>query len=171
MAILDDVKAALRVTTTDAGIVGEITDLINAAKSDLGLSGVLIVDDTEPLIKRAIITYAKANFGYDNPDAERLQRSYDMLKSHLTLSADYAFYAITFEVEDAVTSTAIRQATVEFDGQAKTTDATGKAVFYVHAGSNYKYTVTAEGYGADDDDSNLVDVAASQTVSISLTAI
>ncbi len=171
MAILDDVKAALRITTTDTGIIGEITDLINAAKADLGLSGVLVVDDTETLIKRAIITYAKANFGYDNPDAERLQRSYDLLKSHLTLSTDYAFYAVTFEVEDAATSTAIRQAEVEFAGQTKTTDATGKAVFYVRAGSNYEYTIKAYGYGADDDDDNLVDVAASQTVAISLTAL
>ncbi len=171
MAILDDVKAALRVTTTDAGIVGEITDLIDAAKDDLALSGVLVVDDTNSLIKRAIITYVKANFGYDNPDADRLAKAYDMLKMHLSLSTDYAFYAVTFEVADAATGAAIREAEINFDGKIKTTDATGKAVFYVRVGSNYEYTVTADGYGADDDDDNLIDVAASQTVAISLTAV
>src|SRR5690606_35449581 len=90
MALLDDIKVAMRITTDVFD--GELHDLIAAAQSDLKLSGVdptKAEDDTDPLIKRAITTYVKANFGYDNPEAERFQQSYDMLKAHLTLSAEY----------------------------------------------------------------------------------
>lgn len=88
--ILDDVKDALRVSGTDLDV--EITDLIDAAKADLQLSGVhsIKIDDADPLIKRAITAYCKANFGYeDTALAERFQKSYDSLKAHLTLSAEY----------------------------------------------------------------------------------
>jgi uncharacterized phage protein (predicted DNA packaging) len=89
--MLDDVKTALRIS--NAAFDSEITDLISAARSDLILSGILANkanDDTDPLIKRAIIVYVKANFGWNNPDAERLQQSYNMLKIHLALSQEYA---------------------------------------------------------------------------------
>jgi uncharacterized phage protein (predicted DNA packaging) len=91
MALLDVVKTALRITATDTGITGELQDLIDAAKADLALSGIATskIVDTDPLIKRAIITFCKANFGYDNPEAERFQRSYEMIKAHLALSTDY----------------------------------------------------------------------------------
>lgn len=92
MPILDDVKVALRISNT--AYDSEISDLINAAKSDLALSGVLKVDDTDPLIKRALIVYCKANFGWNNPDAERFQLSYDLLKGHLSLSQEYTKEAV-----------------------------------------------------------------------------
>ena len=41
------------------------------------------------LIKRAIILYCKANFGLDNKDSEKYNKSYDLLKQHLALSGDY----------------------------------------------------------------------------------
>lgn len=91
MALLDDVKLALRISSS--AFDSEVQDLIDAAKSDLQLSGVAAekadADEPDALIKRAITTYVKANFGFDNPDAERLQRAYDMLKAHLTLSTEY----------------------------------------------------------------------------------
>lgn len=89
MALLDDVKLALRITSS--AFDSEVSDLIEAVKADLKLSGVdpVKVIDTDPLIKRAVITYAKANFGFDNPDAERLQQAYNMIKAHLTLSVEY----------------------------------------------------------------------------------
>lgn len=95
MPILDDVKTALRISNT--AFDGEITDLISAARSDLKLSGVLeskVNDDTDALIKRAIVVYCKANFGWNNPDAEKLQQSYDMLKMHLSLSQEYTVEAV-----------------------------------------------------------------------------
>ncbi|WP_213997282.1 phage head-tail connector protein [Tepidanaerobacter syntrophicus] len=89
MALFDDVKTALRVTNTNSGLNSEVVDLINAAKRDLVIAGIKVTDDTDPLIKRAIITYCKAYFGYDNPDADRLIKAYDMLKMHLMLSTEY----------------------------------------------------------------------------------
>ena len=89
MAILADVKVALRISNTAYDT--EITDLINAAKADLELSGINPdkILDTDTLIKRVINTYVKANFGWNNPDADRLQKSYDLLKMHLSLSTEY----------------------------------------------------------------------------------
>ena len=111
MALLDDVKTTLRISNN--AYDAEIEDLIEAVKIDLKLSGVNVdktvtetvtpepteetpdpdpvdVEVMDPLIKRAIIIYVKANFGWNNPDAERLQQSYNMLKSHLALSQEYA---------------------------------------------------------------------------------
>jgi len=87
--LLDDVKTALRVSGTALDF--EVQDLIDAAKADLQLSGVHAdkIVDTDPLIKRAVIVYAKAHFGWDNPEADRFAKSYDMLKQHLTLSTEY----------------------------------------------------------------------------------
>jgi len=89
MALLDDVKLALRISSS--AFDSEVQDLIDAAKADLKLSGVdeTKLIDTDPLIKRAVVTYVKAHFGFDNPDVDRLQQSYDMLKAHLTLSVEY----------------------------------------------------------------------------------
>ena len=89
MAILDDVKVALRIAATNTAFDGEVDDLIDAAKNDLKLAGITEVNDTDALIKRAINTYCKAHYGYDNPDAERFLQSYLMLKMHLTLSTEY----------------------------------------------------------------------------------
>ena len=85
--MLDSIKLSLRIRNT--AFDSEILDLIDAANKDLNIAGVLLKDDYDPLIKRAITLYVKANFGWDNPDAERLQQSYLMLKQHLSLSGDY----------------------------------------------------------------------------------
>lgn len=88
--MLEDIKDALRINGDDLN--NEILDLIDAAKADLVLSGVKTskVVETDPLVKRAIIIYCKANFGYDEPKiAERFEQSYISLKHHLTLSAEY----------------------------------------------------------------------------------
>jgi uncharacterized phage protein (predicted DNA packaging) len=90
MSMLANVKVALRIT--HSALDTEINDLIAAARQDLILSGVLPAKanaDTDPLIKRAIVTYVKAHFGYDNPDAERLMMAYNQIKMHLTLAGDY----------------------------------------------------------------------------------
>ena len=92
MALIDDVKKALRITSL--AFDTEVTDLINAAKADLTLSGVDTLVETDPLIKRAIITYCKAYFGYDNPDSDRLALAYDSLRKHLVISTDYHTYPV-----------------------------------------------------------------------------
>lgn len=85
--MLEKVKNSLRVSGNTFDI--EIADLIEAAKLDLKISGVVKISDTDALIQRAIIVYCKANFGYDNTEADRFQNSYDMLKQHLSLAGDY----------------------------------------------------------------------------------
>lgn len=85
--MLENIKLSLRIKNT--AFDDEINDLIQAAMLDLDLSGILVIDELDPLIKRVITLYVKANFGWDNPDADRLQQSYLMLKQHLSLSGDY----------------------------------------------------------------------------------
>ncbi len=92
MIMLEDVKLALRVS--NSAFDPEVQDLIDGARLDLIQSGVspLIVNssvDVDPLIKRAIVLYAKANYGLDGPNAERFGESYDLLKQHLSLAGDY----------------------------------------------------------------------------------
>ena len=91
MAILDDIKTALRISRVNTAYDDEVQDLIDEAKADLALAGVASakIDETDPLIKRAIRTYCKAHFGWNNPDADRLQIAYEMIRNHLSLSVDY----------------------------------------------------------------------------------
>lgn len=70
----------------------EITDLIGAARADLLLGGIIaakVNDENDALIKRAISVYVKAEFGLDNPDADKYRESYKTLKRHLMLSSEY----------------------------------------------------------------------------------
>lgn len=88
--MIDVVKKAVRISHN--ALDDELADLIEASRYDLNLSGVSHLkanDDTDPLIKRAIITYVKANFISDAKEAERFLASYNMLKNHLTLAGDY----------------------------------------------------------------------------------
>ena len=85
--MLNKIKQSLRITHN--ALDNEIQDLINAARADLRISGVVKLDETDSLIIRAITVYSKANFGLDNADSEKYQQSYDSLKTHLALSGEY----------------------------------------------------------------------------------
>lgn len=85
--MLESIKLALRIKSS--AFDTEINDLIESAKLDLKISGIVNVDETDPLIIQAIKTYCKANFALDNKDSERYQASYDSLKQHLSLCGDY----------------------------------------------------------------------------------
>lgn len=174
MAILDDAKVVLRISATNTSYNTEINDLISAAIADLKLSGLTAQSavDTNTLVKRAILTYVKANYGFDNPDSEKLMQAYDMLKSHLSMSYEYGYYTVTVTVTDAETDEAIREATVTFNGESQTTNENGVAYFYVRKGYNYIYTVQHEDYEdyeeAEGED-NLLDVTANTELDIALT--
>jgi len=85
--MLQKIKDALRVS--GEALDEEIQDLIDAAKADLQLSGI-VKDENDPLITRAITIYCKAHFGYEEPaQAELFMRSYNALKAHLALSKEY----------------------------------------------------------------------------------
>jgi hypothetical protein len=178
--IVENMRMLLRISSSTYD--QEIEDLINAAKEDLKLCGVLNenVLTSDALVLRAVSIYVKANFGYDNPDSERLMKSYEMLRNHLTLSKDYAFIAITFTITDDSDDSAIRQAYVTVTNvetnfeQTKTTNASGQSIFYLREGDNYIYNITAEDYLEDvdeDDARNLFDVTASAEIEIALTGV
>ena len=82
MALLDDVKVALRVTAT--AYDSEITSLISAAQQDLSVAGVALPETLDEISKRAIITYCRANFG-SPADYDRIKASYDEQKAQLSM--------------------------------------------------------------------------------------
>ena len=82
----------LSIRTKSTAFDGEIVDLIRAAREDLALGGVLperARDEADPLIKRAIMNYIKAEFGLDNEDADKYRAAYERLKVSLAMSSDY----------------------------------------------------------------------------------
>lgn len=92
MALLDKVKAACRVSSN--AYDEELTDLIESGLDDMGItdikSEVLTSTDTDPLIRKAVITYCRMNFGYQDELAyNRLKASYDEQKSQLLMSGRY----------------------------------------------------------------------------------
>ena len=84
--MLEKVKTALRIKTN--AYDDELTDLIASAQLDLGVAGVIVPDDVDALVTRAIITYCKMNFGLPE-DADRLKRSYDEQKAQLVTCTGY----------------------------------------------------------------------------------
>ncbi|SPF49335.1 putative phage protein (For DNA packaging) [Candidatus Desulfosporosinus infrequens] len=92
MALIDDVRAYLRIDASDTSFDVEIQDLINAVQTeltDVGVNSTLVGAATDPLIKKAITTYCKANFGYDTDNAEAFASSYEKLKIYLMNSGTY----------------------------------------------------------------------------------
>lgn len=97
MSLMEEVKTANRITTDDAGIQLELQGLIEAAKVDLLITGVSELkanDESDPMVRRAIILYTKTHFGYDNPDADRLQATYQKLIDKLAMDIDYSPEAV-----------------------------------------------------------------------------
>lgn len=91
MATLDKVKTALRVVTT--AFDTEITDLISAAESDLGIAGITTTASTaSTLVLRAVITYCRANFGSPE-DYDRLKASYDEQKAQLQMATGFTAWS------------------------------------------------------------------------------
>ena len=83
---LDKVKMALRISTN--AFDDELTDLIKAAESDLGIAGVQVPSTFDELCTRAIITYCKMSFGLPE-DYDRLKASYDEQKAQLVTATGY----------------------------------------------------------------------------------
>ena len=126
MAVGDEYLASVRHSVRLSSTVhdGELTDLINAARADLVLGGVLEAkanDETDPLIKKAVTTYVKAEFGLDNEDADRLRASYKEQRNGLSLTVDNGS---EFADADGIERSARRK------------DAKRTTVYYCHAYSS-----------------------------------
>ena len=93
--VAEEVKLALRVTGDDFD--PEVAMLVESAAEDMKRVGISeqYVEDAGPLVRLAMCTYAKARFGFDNPEADRFDASYrqlviDML--HSSANADLGDY-------------------------------------------------------------------------------
>ena len=89
---MDDVRSYLRIDASDTSFDGEIQDLISAVQTeltDLGINPTLVSAATDPMIKKAITTYCKANFGYDTDNSEAFASSYETIKIYLMNSGTY----------------------------------------------------------------------------------
>ena len=89
--MLAKVKLALRIKT-DA-FDSELSDLIDAAKLDLGVAGVEIQNGLDAILSQACITYVKMHFGQPD-DYERLKRSYDEQKAQLATCTGYTNWLV-----------------------------------------------------------------------------
>lgn len=89
--MLSKVKLALRITT-DA-FDSQIEFLVESAKLDLGVAGVIVPSELDAIVTQAIITYVKMNFGEpDNYD--RLKQSYDEQKAQLVTCTGYTDWLV-----------------------------------------------------------------------------
>ena len=89
--MLDKVKTALRIKTN--AFDTELTDLINAAKTDLGIAGVTVPAEDDAIVTRAIITFCKMSFGLPE-DYDRLKKSYDEQKAQLSNATNYTDWSV-----------------------------------------------------------------------------
>ena len=103
--MLNEAKTALRVTVTNFDT--EIMSLLQAGAMDLRIAGVnvpgriawtvssgAVVDNSDlkdPLVKRAIFTYAAMMFG-NPPNYDKLKESYDLQKCQLMHADGYTEY-------------------------------------------------------------------------------
>ena len=61
---------------------------LNGEEVDLGIAGVVIPTTIDALVTRAIITYARMNFGSPD-DYDRLKAAYDEQKAQLQMATGY----------------------------------------------------------------------------------
>lgn len=89
MSLLDDVRRATRTVSTEMD--EELLDHIAAALSDMRRAGVredlLTPPSLHPMAKEAVMLYTKAQYGYDDPEAQRFLDSYRQTVTDLLNSA------------------------------------------------------------------------------------
>lgn len=91
-SLLNACRAAVRIPAFCTDYDGEISDAIDAARAEMVAGGVRpekAADDEDGRIRLAIKVYVKANFGMDNPDAERFMKSFDCMLT--SMSGDSAY--------------------------------------------------------------------------------
>ena len=95
MAMIDKVRNALRISVTDNQAINEeLNDLIDAAKLDLGIAGVVVPQTDDKIVTKAIITYCKLSFGLPE-NYDRLNRSYDEQKAQLSNATGYTNWEVS----------------------------------------------------------------------------
>lgn len=95
MALIDEAKTALRVSTTDLGITAQIERLIEEAKLDLCRTADIsedAVSNPDALVKGAILCYVGFVWTTDADEKNRLKACYDDYKGKLAMSSAYGTY-------------------------------------------------------------------------------
>lgn len=90
--LLNACRAALRIPAFCNDYDDEIADAIDAARAELVAGGVRpekAADDDDGRIRLAIKVYVKANFGMDNPDAERFMKSFETMLTSMSGDSMY----------------------------------------------------------------------------------
>ena len=96
--LLEKVRNALRISVSNnEAINDELTDLIAAAKLDLGIAGVVVPEELNEIVQKAIITYCKMSFGIPE-DYDKLKRSYDEQKAQLSNATGYTVWEVSQNV-------------------------------------------------------------------------
>lgn len=86
MALIDEVKKTVRVDKNYYN--DELNRLINSAKLDLGVAGVVLPATLDELVTTAICTYCALHFG-NPPNADFLEASYREQKAQLSTNSNY----------------------------------------------------------------------------------
>lgn len=90
--MLEAVKKAMGITSSEPIVVDEIGDLIQAALYDLKSNGVNATDmQDDPLILQAVKTYCRAHF-HSPADYEKLLAAYEAQKGHLMNCTGYTSF-------------------------------------------------------------------------------
>ena len=89
--LLDACLEALRIPADCIDFDAEIEDLIEAARAAMraGVADTVAADDSNSTVRLAVKVYCKANFGMDNPDADRLTQSFDDLLTMMRGSSEF----------------------------------------------------------------------------------
>lgn len=90
--LLDACREALRIPADCTDFDAEIEDLIEAARAAMRAGGVadtVAVDDSNATVRLAVKVYCRAKFGMDNPDADRLNQSFDDLLTMMGGSSEF----------------------------------------------------------------------------------
>jgi hypothetical protein len=96
MALIDRTMVMLRTVTEEAGIVQQVSELIEAAKADLTTTvDVVLPDDEDDYpanVGIAIQTYVAAHFDGDLDRRKKFQDAYDDMKTQLRVSSETTDY-------------------------------------------------------------------------------
>ena len=96
--LIDKVRNALRISTADNDALNtELQDLIDAAKADIGIAGVVVPEELDAIVEKAIITYCKMSFGLPE-DYDKLKESYDEQKAQLSNATGYTNWKVNEDV-------------------------------------------------------------------------
>jgi hypothetical protein len=85
--MLEAVKAALGIASDVYN--DEFITLIASAIADLQLSGIVVIEDTDPLIITAVSSYCQANRGTDVEKRKAYREMYLAQKRNLMLAHEY----------------------------------------------------------------------------------